>query len=226
MVNQQFRRDYWVKGLRKLSRLEQAEHLSAVRVLLQVAREDATLKVTGSLGEASMNEQIYKPIQEFLSDHKPHTIGEIVEAVRKDNINLSQVVEAVTVLGGTGGQLTLAQDPAFVSKGRKRTDKLNRHLMRLARTSGDVHVLASPVTGGGFSLGRFQQLFALAYTEGLRDAPEWAKYAWDILRGQGQRILREGKAIESDEDNLGELNTQAAAFKAKLLPILKALEIV
>jgi Predicted methyltransferase regulatory domain./Methyltransferase domain. len=225
MVNQQFRRDYWIKGVRRLSRLEQSEHLSNVRVMLNVPREDASLKASGTLGQADMNAQIYTPILDYLSDHKPRSLGEIAEAMAKHNINHAQIVEAALVLGGTG-QLSAVQDAMVASKCKKKTDKLNRYLMRKARTSGDIHVLASPVTGGGFNLGRFQQLFALAYLEGHKDASDWAKFAWDILAKQGQRIVREGKALESHEENLAELNSQAATFKAKLMPVLKALEIV
>jgi SAM-dependent methyltransferase len=225
MVNQQFRRDYWIKGVRKLPRLEQAEQLGAIRVMLIVAREDASLRATGSLGQADMSAQIYTPILDLLSDHKPRSLGEIAEAMQKQGITHGQVVEVAMVLAGTG-QLTAVQDAALANKCKKRTDKLNRHLMRLARASGDIQVLASPVTGGGFSVGRFQQLFALAYSEGLRDAPEWAKFVWDILKTQGQRLVREGKAIESEADNLAELSAQASVFKVKLLPILKALEVV
>ena len=42
---------------------------------------------------------------------------------------------------------------------------------------------------------------------------------------QGQRIIKEGKTIETPEDNLSELSAQAAAFAEKTLPILKALQI-
>ncbi|MDR2213402.1 MAG: methyltransferase regulatory domain-containing protein [Pseudomonadales bacterium] len=225
MVNQQFRRDYWVKGVRKLSVLEQSEQLASVRVLLNVPREDVSLRATGSLGQADMNEKIYAPVLDLLGDHKPRTLGEIVEAMRPHNINQAQVLSVAMVLSGTG-QLAHAQESAVIAKCKKQTDKLNRHLMRKSRTSGDINVLASPVTGGGFNTGRFQRLFAMAYSDGLREASEWAKFTWDILRAQGQRILRDGKAIESEEDNLAELNAQAETFKTKTLPILKALSIV
>jgi hypothetical protein len=225
MVNQQFRRDYWIKGARKMTRLEQSEQLAGTRVILQVPREDAALRANGSLGQVKMHEQIYTPILDFLSDYKPHSLGEIVAVASKHDVSQAQVMEVAMVLGGTN-QLALAQDAALVSRCKKRTDKLNRHLMRMARTSGDVHALASPVSGGGFILDRFQQMFAMAYSEGLRDTPEWAKFAWGFLRSQGQRILREGKRLESEEDNLAELNTLAATFKTKLLPVLKAFEVI
>jgi SAM-dependent methyltransferase len=225
MVNQQFRRDYWIKGVRKLSPLERAEQLAAIRVMLVVPREDASLHANGSLGQADMSANVYTPILDLLADHKPRSLGEIVEAVQKQGISNAQVVEAAMVLTGTA-QLTAVQDAALVAKNKKRTDKLNRYLMRKARSGGEIQVLASPVTGGGISVPRFQQLFALAYAEGHRDAADWAKYVWNILRMQNQRILREGKALETEEDNLAELVAQATTFKAKLLPILKALEVV
>jgi SAM-dependent methyltransferase len=49
-VNQQFRRDYWVKGARKLGALEQAEALRAQKVILVTHRPDVSLKVTGGPG--------------------------------------------------------------------------------------------------------------------------------------------------------------------------------
>ena len=71
MVNQQFRRDYWVKGPRKLDPLSQAEALRAQRVILTSYRPEIALKVTGSLGEANLSEAVYNPILDLLADHKP-----------------------------------------------------------------------------------------------------------------------------------------------------------
>ncbi|WP_223296799.1 class I SAM-dependent methyltransferase [Thiorhodovibrio frisius] len=59
MVNQQFRRDYWVKGAQPLDPLRQAEALRAQRVILTTHRPDVPLKVSGSLGEANLSEAIY-----------------------------------------------------------------------------------------------------------------------------------------------------------------------
>jgi len=49
-VNQQFRRDYWVKGLRRLSMLEQGEAVRAQRVVLHTDKLNAFLinKARGS----------------------------------------------------------------------------------------------------------------------------------------------------------------------------------
>jgi hypothetical protein len=67
MVNQQFRRDDWVKGARRLSALDRAEALRAHRFFMCSDRRDVSLKAAGSLGEATMNEAIYGPILDVMA---------------------------------------------------------------------------------------------------------------------------------------------------------------
>jgi len=224
MVNQQFRKDYWVKGARKLNGVEQAEQLRAQKLILTTHRPDISLKVTGGLGEASMSETIYTPILDQLADHKPKTLGQLEQALQDKNINFAQVAQAAMVLGGAG-HLVAVQDEPAIQKARKHTDKLNAHLIGKARGSHDVGYLASPVTGGGITVNRFQQLFLMAYGQGKKQPAEWAQQVWTVLQSQGQRLMKDGKAIEAPEDNLAELTEQANSFAAKQLPTLKALQI-
>lgn len=227
-VNQQFRKDYWVKGARKLSPLEQAEQLRAQRIVLTVPRADVSLKVTGSLGEATMQEGVYNPILDMLADHKVKTLGrleqELQSVAAEDSINFTQLLQAVMVLGANGA-VAAAQDESIAQKLKKQTEKLNRHLMLKARSAADIVVLASPVTGGGVTVGRFAQLFLLARESGKKEPADWAKFTWDILAAQGQRLLKDGKALEDPAENIHQLTEQALEFAAKQLPILKALKV-
>jgi len=174
ITNQQFRRDFWVKGARKLSALDQAEALRRERVILTVDREDVSLKVSGSLGEANMSEAVYGPILDVLSDHKPRTLGQIEQAVRGKEVSFPQILQAVMVLTGAG-HLSAAQEDGVVGKAKKHTDRLNTHLCHKARGSGDVAFLASPVTGGGVSVSRFQQIFIAAIAQGKKQPNEWVR---------------------------------------------------
>ena len=97
--------------------------------------------------------------------------------------------------------------------------------MERAVSSADIDTLASPVLGGGFPIARIMQLFLHARSQGKKTAEEWAHHAWQILEGQNQRLLKDGKAVESAEANLAELNRQATEFAEKRLPILKALQV-
>ncbi len=75
-VNQQFRRDYWVKGARPLSGPAQNEALREQRVILVQPRADVSLKVTGSLGEAALQETVYVPVLDDLAKHLPKSRGQ------------------------------------------------------------------------------------------------------------------------------------------------------
>ena len=226
MVNQQFRKDYWVKGLRALPALERLELLRQEKVLLTTPRADITLKANGALGEATLTESIYSPILDLLANHQPQTIGAIeqVLAKQKTDINLGQLLQAVLVLGGLG-HLYAVQDDPTINKSSKHTQALNKHLMQLARSSQDISVLASPVTGGGLPVSRFGQLFLLSLAKGKKEPKQWAEDAWQWLEMQGQRLLKDGQTLQSKEDNLKELNEQATAFATKQLPILKSAKI-
>lgn len=224
MVNQQFRRDYWVKGVRKLNPVEQAEQIRQLRVILLTHRADVSLKANGALGEATMSDAVYAPILDFLADHKARSLGQIEQAMKEKGVQFAQILQAALVLAGQG-HLVAVQDEAAISKAKKQCDRVNAHLYAKARGSGDVNYLASPVTGGGVTVGRFPQLFLLALGNGKKQPAEWSQFVWQILQAQGQKLLKEGRALETAEENLAELTAQAESFAQKQLPILKALQI-
>ena len=56
MVNQQFRKDYWIKGVRSLTPLEQAEALRAQKVILITSKDSVSLKINGIVGEVGLQE--------------------------------------------------------------------------------------------------------------------------------------------------------------------------
>jgi len=225
MVNQQFRKDYWVKGPRRLNALDRVEALGALRVILTTHRPDVPLKMNGAMGEVTLSEKVYSPYLDLLADHKPRSFAEIERALQSHDINLPKIIEASMVLSASG-HLALVQDDEVVEKAKKHTQKLNAHICSLARGTNDIAFLASPVTGGGVPVIRFHQVFVLAITEGLKQPSDWAQMTWDVLNRQGQRLIKEGKSLESAEENLKELNEQAQAFAKRELPILKALKIV
>jgi len=69
------------------------------------------------------------------------------------------------------------------------------------------------------------QLFLLARQQGHHEPQTWARFVWAIIAPQGQRLIKDGKALESAQENLAELTAQAHAFALKRLPILKAIGI-
>lgn len=225
MVNQQFRKDYWIKGARKLSSIEQAELIKEQKVLLVTARNDIPMKINAALGEVTLAEAVYAPILDVMSDHQIRSIEELTTQVQSKSITFAQVVQAVILLVGSG-HLEPTQKVENFSVSKLTTKKLNLALLQKARFSSEISFLASPVTGGGIAVTRFQQLFLLAISQEKKQPQEWAEIAWSILHSQNQRLIKDGKTIESEEENVKELNRQANDFATKRIPILKALGVV
>lgn len=224
MVNQQFRKDYWVKGARKITPLEQAKALREQRFIMTVHRPNITLKVTGALGEGTLSDAVYTPILDLMADYKFRSLEQIEQSVAPKGVSFTQLMQAILVLCGNGTVCAI-QDDAVILKAKKYTDKLNIHLMLKARSNNEISYLVSPVTGGGINVNRFHQLFVLALQQGRKKPADWADYVSQILNFQQQKIMKDGTPIESNEAQITELTIQANEFALKQLPILKALQI-
>jgi hypothetical protein len=220
-VGYQFRRDYFVRGPLRSTPLPHLKALREMRVVPARQPNEIQLKLTSARGEAQLDAAIYTPLIEILARDgmRIKTIGEMEAALGPRGVAFQQVVEAVTVLLGKG-DLFFVQDEAIAAAVALKTRRLNRSLMDRAGASGDVTFLASPVTGGGVPVMRFEQLFLQAREDGLATPAEWAGHVWRSLSGHGQRLLREGVAIESEADNVAELTHQAEVFGTQRLPVL------
>lgn len=225
MINQQFRKDYWVKGARKLTNFEVVEELRKIEVILLKDEREIELNVTSSLGVAELNQDYYRPILDILTDYKPKSIRDIEIRTSKEGIGVSQIVEAILILASKE-VVGFAQDELVTKSAQPHVDKLNDKLMKIARTNHDSSYLACAITGGAIGVGRFEQLFISALNGGLQKHEDWAKYAWDIIKSQGHKLLKDGKQIESESENLQRLVNQAKKFADTQLPILRKLQIV
>lgn len=224
IVNQAFRRDYWIKGPRRLNPLAHAEQLRALRVVLQVPRTEVPLTLDTQLGKVELSANIYTPLLDLLADHRPRTLGQLETQLRERGISLGQLQQAALVLADKGS-LALVQDDDVIALCRPRTEGLNRVLLEQARASADISVLASPVIGAGVTVPRFHQLFLLARASGQREPQQWAQYCHELLLSQQQRLLKDGVPITDDGEMLQHLVEQATAFNTERLPSLIALGI-
>jgi SAM-dependent methyltransferase len=225
IVNQQFRRDYWVKGARRLSALEQTEALQRLKIIMDTTpRSAVSFTVQGAVGQRELAPGAYNPILDLLDGHQPRTIGEIEQALSGTDMRLPAIYEAIMVLAGKG-DLVAVQDEEAQASARLHTDRYNLRMFDRSRGGGELTVLASPVTGGGVMVSRFHQLFLLARLRGRESADELAGFAWDLLAAQNQRMVKDGKPLETPEENLAELARDAREFIDQRLPVLRALQI-
>lgn len=222
MVNQQFRKDYWVRGPRSLSNIEQVELLRRQRFVLVIPPGKVTLKVNGALGEADMQENVYRPLIGLLGDHRPHSIREMEELLERHGTPLSGVVQAALVLVGKSA-LEPVQDDAAIEAAAPATARLNRRLCEEARYSNAVTVLASPVTGGAVGIGQVEKLYLLARSQGMDGIEQSVRFILDALGRSGLRLLKDGKALETPEAEYDEALRVVGNMERDVLPMLEAL---
>ncbi len=227
LLNQQFRKDLYSRGARALTPLERLDRLNDLRVTLVGDAADIPFEVEAHLGKVSLRQDIFAPVIEALAgkDSAPKRIGDLAELPKLQALPPGAVVEALMVLVGAN-HAQPAQSEADIDLVEARCQRLNTQLIDRARVSNDVAWLASPVTGGGVPVSRFQQMFLAARGRGLKTPADWAKDAWSILVKQNQSLIKDGQVLQTEEENLAELAIQAKALAETRLPLLKRLKVV
>ncbi len=227
LTNQQFRRDYWVKGARNLSAIEQTEQLRQTRVVLLVQPQGLEMKFKGRLGEAKPQGGLYAALLEALAASPAAlTLGELEKQLaRHPGATFAKLREMVMAMLGAG-YIGLAQDEGAAQAAHASCARLNAHLASLSRATADLNYLASPVTGGGVIVQRFPQMFLTALAQGATDAASVATHVWQVLKSQGQKLQVQGRALQSEADNVATLQAQAQDFLTKQWPLLQRLGVV
>jgi hypothetical protein len=224
MVNQQFRRDYWVRGARTLPAAAQIEALREERIVLTTPRQDVKLEASGFRGSATLNEDVYAPILDFMADGRPVSIGEIENAVKSAGKTFSQVVQAALVLVGKGDALP-AHPAATAEAVRPKTDALNHKLLSLGASGRQMSYLVSPVLGGGIHVNNIAQLILQARSNGHKTNDACIEAAYEQFTAQGKRMAKDGVAISDANENKAEFRREALVVVEKTLPIYQTLGI-
>ena len=68
-------------------------------------------------------------------------------------------------------------------------------------------------------------MFLSALEENLSKPEELTKFVWEKLKLQGEKIVSDGKVMQSDEDNMKYLIDLAEKFLSSKLPELNRLEV-
>ncbi|MFA5949917.1 MAG: class I SAM-dependent methyltransferase [Hyphomicrobium sp.] len=222
--NQQFRRDVFVKGPRGFSPLEQAELVKSWRFVLTTIPSEIGLKIKGAAGEAELHAAIYKPLIEALAANKlaPKSVQELAADPALKSVAPVNLLQALVALNGLS-HAAPARSEAEIAAQRPQVAALNAYIIERSIYAPVVNFLASPVTGGGIPVGRLQQLMLRAIRRGKKSPQEMALDVWTILEAQGQRVIRDGKSLDSATENVSELTTVADEFVTKRLPVLEAL---
>ena len=149
VVNQQFRRDIFVKGARRLGFITARDKWLDLRLVLSTPAADVPMKVPGSLGDANLQAEVYEPLLAKL-DGQPKTVRELIANPSIATLGWARLQEALMILLGQG-KCHLALPSSGESERVKRANALNLAIMRRARESIDIAYLASPSSAAGLT---------------------------------------------------------------------------
>jgi len=214
LINQQFRRDVFVRGAPRLSARTQREVMTATRFVLAVPRDACTLAVRVPVGQVKLPEATFAPILDALAAG-PRTAQEI--AAPKSADGTAQAWRRLAVLAAVGYARPAAPADA---EARASTTRFNDAVLRRIIGGDELNMLASPVLGSGTRIDLVHRLFLAALHQRHEDI---VAFAWQWLSGRHQVLRKDGKPLQGAEENRQELARLADDFAGKTLPLLRRL---
>lgn len=225
MLNRQFRRDYWVRGARRLSAPERIENLRRHRFVLVSDRADIRLELPVPRGRLALSVANHQPIIDLMADHKVRTLGEIDDALGGERLASGQLLAPIIALAQMGC-LAPAQDETAAAAAQAASDRANRWVLDHTLRTGEALCMASPVTGGGVPVNLLQQLFLHAQMGGERTPEAWAGAARALMDARGWKLRSGSGDAPAVAHDLETIRDRARVFASKRLPLLRALRVV
>lgn len=222
IVNQQFRKDIWIKGGESPSPQRRMQMLAEQRIILVSSVQSVGTMVELGGRQVHLQESVYKPILDILADHRPHSVGDIQAAVAASGVEPLQVLQATVVLLSTNFVVP-AQSAKAVAAAREGVERINAEILRRVQKGEDFPFLAASQMGGAVAVDGVMQLFADAVSRNISSVEDVVDHVWSILSAENRVMLKDGKPIDTVEGNMAELRAQAEVFVKQKSPLLQAL---
>ena len=224
-INRQFRKDIYVRGVRRLSNTELYDKILSTRYVLLKPADAVPMKINAYQRELTLNAETYRPFLEYLAqdNFRPKDLKEYFLSGRA---RPEIILEMLTILV-SAGHVMPCQSEAAVKQVKKSCEQLNAYIRERANFGNAINYLASPLTGCGVEVNRFHQIFLAQYKAGNKTSDKLADATWEIISRNGERMLdKDKKLLNTPEENLAQLKTLAEGFLSNLLPIYKALLLI
>lgn len=220
MIDQQFRRDIFVKGPVRLSTAASHEKWHQTRFVAMQHNQDITRDVQGLRFTAKFEAAVYDPLIEALAQG-PASIPELMKRPALSKVSLNRLIQAITFLAAKGAVRPCLSQQGL-SERKARTDRFNTAIAEHALLESKYSYFASPVTGSGTGADRLTQLVFLARTRQEKDE---AGFLHHILMRSGHRLVKDGKTLTNEAETLAEYSRRIEAYDAKTSFVWKAIGI-
>ncbi|OGT98219.1 MAG: hypothetical protein A2X80_06605 [Geobacteraceae bacterium GWB2_52_12] len=218
-VNQQFRRDVFTKGRKRMFPNAHRELVSRCRFELAIPIGKDKLMLHLTPRGANFASELYKLILHVLNEHQ-RSLDELLQNQHIARFGSDNVLQAVMVLLSSGYILP-AVDPSPEAIASARL--FNYAMLERTALDNKPLYLASPVVQTGIELDWVERLLLLCE---LTDSGDPSIFVSSILRECNYALVKDDAVIQSWEENLEELERQIRSFNECLLPLLKRLGVV
>ncbi|MDC0398683.1 methyltransferase regulatory domain-containing protein [Alphaproteobacteria bacterium] len=224
-VNQQFRKDIFIRGGKKINRYELAEKLANINFTLIQDPSLIEFTLQGIRGSGDLKEEIYRPIIEHLNKDSSFTASTAtLERALGGKADVFSIWQALFILKAKNAvSMTLPHDKIAVRK--QCCQKLNDYLLYKSRSQKDIAVVSNPVTGTGIPLNHIEKIFLRASLDGITNSDELAKKCLEKLRERDETLKSMEKTVTNEAEAVEELTKEAKKFLQVVHPTLQRLSV-
>lgn len=219
LTTQGFRKDIYARGKTQLPLAKQRELVDSWPFALLFPKKEVPQKVKFTIGEFELSPSVYAPILNLL-ETGPKCVNDLLEDEEVKAMGRDRVFQALLVLFAA---LQVAPVPPGDPATRKEsTANLNRALLKRAFEGDSLNYILSPVAGTAIPLSLIDSLFLKA----LLEDSDPVQCAWTSLKRVGRVLMKDGKKLETEEENLSDLATKLEVFRETRVPLYKTLGIL
>jgi SAM-dependent methyltransferase len=220
MIDQQFRRDIFVKGPVPLSNAASKERWLGTRFVLTSAGSDISRTIRAPLGEVKLQAELYDPLIAAL-ENGPRSVRDLLARPELAKLGLAEIRQALVLLVGQGSCHPCLPEAGEPGR-RAHCAGFNAAMVERSRSGADVPYFASGVTGGGLKADRVNQLICLAKRNHAKDVPD---FIYQTLQQSGQRLMKENKPLDSRDETVAGIAESVVQFDRNFAPVLTNLGI-
>ena len=218
-VNQQFRKDVFIKGHKQHFQAAQQALVLRCRFALVVPIESETITLNFSRVELHLAPELYNPVLYALNQQQ-QSLEELLLMPAISGVGSEKTYQVLMVLL-SAGYIMPAVNPSSHAIVSARL--FNYAILELMALNMEPQYLVSPVVQSGIQLSWVQRLLLLCE---LTDSGDPLSFVSSMMLEHNYALIKDGTALLSWDDNLEELGQQVRLFQTSQLPLLKRLGVI
>lgn len=225
IVNQQFRRDLFIKGPIKLSDEKRDEILLDTCFVMTRPICDVEKTFKTRLGTATLLDEIYDPILKLMSDYTIRSVREINEAVGS-KVNWSALQNALMTLVRTATLSPAVRLSSVTKEMKQRSLAINKQIID-GFPGAQLNCLCSPVVCGGVYVSELSQRLLKVYQANPRiTEKDLCDQLLSYLQASGQNLKKSGEDITDPKEQEEALLRHTKNFLSEYIPMYKNIGII